>query len=80
MDEKEYEALVEMFATDGWKMFINGSKELEKTFCEAAPTYADTNDKWQFARGQISQLRRIIGYEDYVIMTKEMESQDEDTV
>ncbi len=73
MNEKEHEDLVDMFASPGWKLFIKGATELEDTLVRVAPDAADTNDKWQFARGQIYQLRRIVGYEDYVVLSQEME-------
>lgn len=66
MDEKEYEALVDMFVTDGWKAFIKSAGELERAITEGVVDSADTNDKWQYCRGQLHQLRSILGYEAFV--------------
>ena len=68
MNEKEYEALCDMFASEGWKFFIEGITNLEDTVTKIAPDAADTNDKWQYARGKINQLRTTMGYENYIQM------------
>lgn len=66
MEEKEYETLLDMFASEGWKLFIEGAKELEDAVVQNCVDIADTNEKWQYLRGEVHQLRRILGYEDYI--------------
>ena len=66
MLEKDFDALDDMFNSDGWKLYVAQTKELTDNIVEAAPTGAVTNDQWQYARGQISQLRAILGYENFV--------------
>jgi hypothetical protein len=66
MEQREYEDLVDMFQTPGWKYFMKGTTELEDAIVKAAPDGALTNDQWQYARGEIRQLRSVIGYESYI--------------
>jgi len=82
MEEKDYEALVDMFASDGWKFFSKSVDDLEKALTTAAPDGAVTNDAWQYARGQIQQLRSISGYENYIKLAWEQDlaNQVEDNV
>jgi hypothetical protein len=75
MDEKDFEALVDMFATPGWKLFAEGAANLESALTKGAVDGAPQNDQWQFLRGQVYQLRSIIGYERYI---REMQKQQEE--
>lgn len=69
MEEKEYEALADMFASDGWKFFVEGKTALLEALINNAPEGALTNDQWQFARGQIRELRSTTGFENLVTLT-----------
>jgi hypothetical protein len=66
MEEKDYNALVDMFASDGWKYFIESAEELERAITNGAADSAVTNEQWQYCRGQLHQLRSILGYADFV--------------
>lgn len=66
MIEKDFDALDDMFGSDGWKLYVTQAEELTNSIVEAAPTGAVTNDQWQYARGQIAQLRATLGYENFV--------------
>lgn len=76
MDEKDFDAAMDMFASDGWKNFIEGVTDLESTLTQTAPDGALTNDQWQYARGQIHQLRSIIGYENYIKVVRDEHNVD----
>ena len=79
--EKEFEELVEMFKTKGWKRFIQDTKDYEKLIQESSVDNAVTNDQWQYCRGQLHQLRSFIGYEGYTVAIHEqLEAEDADTV
>lgn len=71
MDEKEYESLVDMFESDGWKLFISEIAESEEGLTRAAPDNCGTNEAWQYTRGRIHQLRSISGYETLIKVTQE---------
>ena len=63
--QKEYESLLESFNTDGWKLY---SKELIAMFDQlrdTAHTECRTNDEWQFRRGQLEILDRLMAYEEF---------------
>ncbi len=66
MDEETYNNLTDMFESAGWKFFAKGTSELAEALVQAAPEGALTNDQWQYARGQIQQLRSVVHYEDYI--------------
>ncbi len=76
MEEKEYEVLVDMFASDGWKQFIGNISELEDAITKAAVDNAVMNDQWQYLRGQLHQLRSILGYEDFIKISWEQLNAD----
>ena len=73
MEEKDYEVLKEMFATPGWKMFIENITELEKTIMKVAPDNALTGDQWQYCRGKVHQLRSVMGYENFIELSWEQQ-------
>jgi len=77
-DEKRYEALFEMFRTTGWEHFIKDITDFEEAVSSSTVDNAVTNDQWQYARGQIHQLRSIVGFESYTRACEE--NHDADTV
>ena len=76
MIQKEYEALADMFISDGWEYFIEGIGEIESTLTTSAPAGAVTNDQWQVARGRIIQLRTILGYENMVKLSQQQQEEE----
>lgn len=76
MEEKEYEDLVDLFATPGWRFFVKSTQDLKTALTEGAPDGALTNDQWQYARGQIHQLRAIGGYETYITALWKQQQED----
>lgn len=77
MEERQYEDLVDMFASDGWKFFIDSAKELEEALTQGAVDNASTNEQWQYLRGQLSQLRSILGYQSFITSVWEQKVQDD---
>lgn len=80
MKEEEFNKYVEMFETDGWKMFKQQVIDAKQSLIEMAPTGCDTNDKWQYVRGQIQELGNIAAFEDYIHVSFEnqLKNQAED--
>jgi cell division septation protein DedD len=76
MEEKDYNALVDMFASDGWKYFTKQAMELEDALTRGAVDSAVSNEQWQYLRGQLGQLRSILGYEAFVVAAWEQAEQD----
>ncbi len=64
--EKYYEDLLDLFQTDGWKAFIQDYKESMDVLVQNSSADCDTNDKWQFRRGELSQLHNVVNFEDYI--------------
>lgn len=70
---KELEALLEMFQSEGWKVLV---KELEKELQMCKDSAADTcttSDSWQFARGYMTKLKQMAGYEMFIKAVYEQE-------
>ena len=83
MQEKDYEALCDMFTSEGWKLFMENITDLEQNVTQVAPDAADTNDKWQYARGKIHQLRNLMGFENFIKVSWEQslpETHEEDGI
>ena len=79
--DKEFEESEEMFATTGWKRFIQNTEDYEKMIKDSLVDNAVTNDQWQYARGQLHQLRSFIKYEDFTRTIHEQKEFDNaDTV
>lgn len=74
--EQEYEALLEMFNSDGWKHFQKEFKDVLEQMVEWAPDQCPTNDDWQFRRGAIAQLRIVTGYEQFIRLSLAQEEED----
>lgn len=68
MDDKElqhyFESLVDMFASDGWKMFIEDAKATRETLANIY-TIPD-GDTLFFRRGELSTVDRIINFEETI--------------
>ncbi len=75
--QQEFNEYEEMFGTVGWQKFVKQTEETLTAIMQAAPEGADTNDKWQFARGSIAQAKQILGFEAYVVAVKEQVVEDE---
>lgn len=77
MNEEEYNELISMFESDGWKYYIEGMKELTKAQTEGAVTGAVTNDQWQFLRGWLTSSRATLGYENFVRVSYEEQAKED---
>lgn len=71
MNEEEYNALVSMFESDGWKMFMESVTDAEDVLTRTAVDSAVTNDDWQLLRGRLIQLRSQAGWEQYIRLSYE---------
>ena len=75
-DEKRYEALFEMFNTKGWEYYMKDITDFEDAVNSSTVDSAVTNDQWQYARGQIHQLRSILGFENFTRSCEENQRED----
>lgn len=74
---KEYEEYCDMFATAGWKRYIEGMTEHKEITLNAAPDNAIVNDTWQYCRGMLSHMQSVIGFENYVHMVHDQQVEEE---
>ncbi len=65
-DQKIIDDYNEMFATAGWKYYVKSMGNDRAATLNAAPESAQTNNKWQFARGLLAQMSNVINFEAYV--------------
>lgn len=63
-DEKYYEALVDMFATDGWKVFKEEMKA-NGVVINSVEATKDSDDMF-FRKGQLNIIGSILSLEDTV--------------
>ncbi len=63
--QKEYESLLETFNTDGWKLYSEELVGMFEQLRDTAHTECKTNDEWQFRRGQLEVLGRLMTYEEF---------------
>lgn len=61
--EQYYDDLLEMFNSDAWKTFNGDISSMYESLLGSSPTACDTNDQWQFRRGQLEILNYINNYE-----------------
>lgn len=78
MTEKDYNSLVDMFESDGWKLYIADVELTEESATKGAVTSADTNDAWQFLRGWLMCARGVQGYETFVRLSYEEQEREDD--
>jgi hypothetical protein len=75
--EKEYEALLGMFNSEGWKIFHKERTELLEAAKETAHNTCITNDDWQFRRGVIFALEQVVNYPAYTEAVREQQELEE---
>jgi len=74
-DQKFFENAREMFLTEGWKAFMADIKRnIEHTRVE---NLEDEKAFWM-AKGQLSVLRQLAGYEDYLHHAEQNAEQDDE--
>ena len=73
-----------MFNTQGWKDFQEDVKVELASSTNYSDLDCDTNDKWQYRRGQIAKLRALANYEVFIktsyeeAINAELEEEDKD--
>lgn len=61
--EKEFNALFEMFDSDGWKLFHGEAKQQLALLKDNSWQTCGTGDLWLETRGMIKQLMAIVNYQ-----------------
>jgi len=76
MKEVDYNALIDMFESDGWTLFIKDIEEGEKANTKGAVDGATTNDAWQWLRGYLTCARNTLAFETFVRLSYEQQLKD----
>ena len=58
-----YESLLDMFTTAGWKTFTRDQEEAFEHMVFTASRDCPDNDTWQYRRGYMDALSKIINFE-----------------
>ena len=61
-----YESLLDMFITDGWKAFASDQEGAFEHMMFNAHRDCPDNDSWQYRRGCLDTLHKIINFEDMI--------------
>jgi len=76
MTEEEYNVLVGMFESEGWKLYTSQVEETETAHTKGAVDGAPDNNSWQWLRGYLTCTRGILGYENFVRLSYEQQLED----
>ena len=58
-----YDNLLEMFSQEGWNDYIEDLNKMNKALIQNASIDCETNDQWQYRRGQLEILNYILNFE-----------------
>jgi hypothetical protein len=61
-----YETLMSLFASDGWKLFVGDQEEAFEHLVFSACRECPENNAWQYRRGYLDALHKIINFEDII--------------
>ena len=70
-ENKYYDTIQELFATEGWKLFIEDMEANLNQARNAAPNDCITNDQWQYRRGMLQGLNYAYKWADIMEMQKD---------
>lgn len=62
--QRELDDLVDLCASKGWKVFVQQIQDMHTRSTLSASSQCDTNDKWQFRRGELNALSFVILFEE----------------
>ena len=65
-DSDYYDELFDMFATPGWKAYIDMQTHAFEHYEERARIDCPNNGAWQFRRGELDILFKIINFEEMI--------------
>ena len=74
-DQQAMETLLDLFNHEGWKIFIDDQETLSKGLKEGAYLECNTNEEWQFRRGALTLLDRVLAYENTTKYVMEQDSE-----
>ncbi len=74
MDDKYFDDARGMFMTDGWQTFI---AEVEQAIAAITVDSLSSSEEFHQARGRLSALRQIRGYENAMMAAEAMQEADD---
>ena len=75
--QEYYDNQFEMFETQGWKDFQEDVKVELANSKENSDLTCTTNDLWQYNRGQMSKLRALANYENFIKQSYDLKINEE---
>lgn len=76
--EKRYNNLRDMFNSEGWKEFQKDIEAQLTPRIDNAFVICQTNDQWQYLRGEVNILKQIEGYQAQVEFQQKLEEEEMD--
>ena len=73
MDDKYFENARGMFLTDGWKQFM---VEIDENISSLRIENMEDEKAFWMAKGQLSVLHRLAGYENFLYHLEQQEEED----
>ena len=73
-----YESLLDMFSRDGWKTFISDQEGAVEHLMYSASRDCPDNDSWQYRRGCMETLTKIINFEQIIKNSYQTLEKDQD--
>ena len=74
MDQRDEDALLDMFASRGWRLFISEIEDAHRTLVETAWTVS-TLEELQKRKGEIEKLGSILSYERVIKMEAKQDAE-----
>ena len=80
--QEYYDNQFEMFNTQGWKDFEEDAVNALANATSSSDFDCTTNDEWQYRRGELSKIRALAGYQDFIkrsynaVLKSELEAED----
>ena len=74
--QRQMEALLDLFEHEGWKLFIEEKEVLLTALKENAYVECHDNESWQQRRGIIATLAGITSYEASIKFVMEQDEED----
>ena len=79
-NQKYYDSLLDMFATDGWKEFNRDFSDSLRGLIDNSYNECHKSKDWHKRRGEIEQLTRLVNYENMIRQSLEQLEADDDFV
>jgi hypothetical protein len=79
VEQEQYDALLAMFTSEGWQVFQQFTQERMQGINNSA-YYWENEDQWKHAKGMHTILSEVLGFENFIRQSLEMQELEEEDV